>query len=53
MSFGANRGNQLVHAVEGADERALSATGRPDDSRNLIDGDVDGDLIESLKFSIE
>ncbi len=53
LPFGANRGDQLVHAVERANEGALPTAGRADDSRNLIAGDVDGDFIKSLEFSIE
>src|SRR5215213_3758016 len=37
-------GNEVVHAVQAADQCGLAAAGRPDQSRDLVAADVEGDL---------
>src|SRR5271157_4593185 len=46
LPFHPRTGDQVVHAVEAAQERTLAATGGPDDRGDLVAGYVDGDVLE-------
>src|SRR5204863_4696130 len=46
-------GNQVVHAVETADERALAAAGRADDRRDEVLVDVERDVLQRRPAAVE
>ena len=46
LAFDAGAGDEVVHAVEAADERALAAARRPDERRHEVLLDVEADTLE-------
>jgi hypothetical protein len=44
--------DEVVHAVQVAQERGLAATGRPDEGDDLTLGDIEGDGVEGLLLSV-
>ena len=45
-ALGPGAPDEVVHPVEGAEERRLAAPGRPDDAQDLVPADVEGDPAE-------
>src|ERR1700736_2224987 len=51
-ALGARAGNQVVHAVEDAQQGCLAATGRPDDGRDPALRDLERDVLQRAGLSI-
>ena len=52
LALGARAGDQLVHAVEAADERRLAAAGRPDDGGHPVCLELDVDILQGLSLAV-
>src|SRR6185503_5653187 len=53
LAFGAHAGDQIVYAVEGAQQRALAAARGPDDRGDAAPGTDERDLLQRRLRSIE
>jgi hypothetical protein len=53
FALGARRRHQVVHAVEGAQHRALAAAGRADQRRDLLPLDVEVDVAHGHKIAVK
>jgi hypothetical protein len=45
--------DQIVHAVEAAQEGRFAATGRPDERRHLMILDLEGNVVERLRGAVK
>ncbi|MNZ94954.1 hypothetical protein D3C78_1140760 [compost metagenome] len=52
FAFGALIGVQLVHAVEGTQQRGLAAARRADESRDFLFGNVQVDVLERVELAV-
>jgi len=46
-------GVQAIHAVQGAQQGGLTATGRTNEGGNFALGNVHGDIAQALKLTVE
>ena len=51
-AFGAHGGNEVAHAVEGAQQRGLAATGRPYERGGAVFRDVERHPLERLEIAV-
>src|SRR5439155_27352045 len=52
LALDTRAGDQVVHPVEAADERALAAARRPDERRHEVAVDLDADVLDRDRASI-
>ena len=52
LAFHPGAGDQVVHPVEAAEQRALAAAGRADQGRDPVPGDVDRDVPERQRCAV-
>ena len=45
--------DQVVHAVQAAEQGRLAAAGGPDEGRDLVPREVDGDVVQGLVAAVE
>ena len=52
LAFDAGVAERLVHAIHGSQKSGFAATGRSDESRYLIGGNIEADVVKRLETAV-